>query len=90
MQIPQQGHAHHERNLEIMLSVERYRRGEPPLDSTAWGRGSALEVAAPPCVACGDHEQVCPDLRCGGVPFCDDCSWRARNLTEWDDLGYGG
>jgi hypothetical protein len=48
-----------------------------------WGPSS------PTCAGCGTTENTHPDQRCGNISFCGDCSHRARNISDWDDLGVG-
>lgn len=73
-----------------MLEVEHdLQRPEEPRP-TAWARSGSLWAGGPlRCAACGASQRVSADSRCGGVPFCDDCTSRSRDLTEWDDLGGG-
>lgn len=78
-----------ERHLELMLRIERRRRGELAVPATAWAAVWSTDAAAPLCAACGGSDQVSADPRCGEIPFCGDCSSRTRDLTDWDDLGCG-
>ncbi len=74
----------------LMLEVERSHRileGDP---MRRIGGGARPREASSRCAACGSNETVVADPRCGGVVFCRDCTGRARDLTEWDDLGRGG
>lgn len=82
---PSQINAHHHPDHDAVGRVERHR-GD---GLTAWAALWSGEGAQSRCAACGAQDRVQADPRCGGIPFCEDCSSWSRDLTEWDDLGRG-